>query len=94
MLGRCPRCGGDVVEGKKGFGCANWRDADGGCRFVVWKVIAGLELPLEAVKDLLSHGETQLLHGFISKKGKEFSARLKVDENEYKTVFVFENSRG
>ncbi len=94
VLGRCPRCGGDVVEGKKGFGCANWRDADGGCRFVVWKVIAGLELPLEAVKDLLSHGETQLLHGFISKKGKEFSARLKVDENEYKTVFVFENSRG
>lgn len=33
-LGVCPRCGGQIVEGKKGFGCSNWRN---GCKFVIWK---------------------------------------------------------
>ncbi|MBM6927509.1 hypothetical protein H6B51_16720 [Pseudoflavonifractor phocaeensis] len=33
-LGICPRCGGKIVEGKKGFGCSNWRN---GCKFVIWK---------------------------------------------------------
>ncbi len=28
-LGTCPKCGGEVIEGQKGFGCANWRE---GCR--------------------------------------------------------------
>ncbi|MCL1855450.1 MAG: DNA topoisomerase III, partial [Clostridia bacterium] len=31
-IGTCPRCGSQVVEGPKGFSCAN-RD----CRFSLWK---------------------------------------------------------
>lgn len=88
-LGVCPRCGGEVVEGKKGFGCSNWRDKDGGCRFVIWKEIAGRRLSEADVKKLLEQGETGILNGFISRKGKEFSARLKLEGDEYKTVFVF-----
>ena len=34
ILGTCPRCGGNVVEGKVGFGCASYRS---GCKFVIWK---------------------------------------------------------
>ena len=90
-LGKCPRCGGEVTEGKKGFGCRNWREEDGGCRFVIWKTIAGKELPVEAVKDLLARGETGVIHGFISRKGKEFSAKLRLEGEDYKTSFVFEN---
>src|SRR5690606_38146912 len=30
-LGRCPRCGSGIVEGREGFGCSAWRD---GCGFV------------------------------------------------------------
>ncbi|GLI34335.1 type IA DNA topoisomerase [Desulforhabdus amnigena] len=93
VLGQCPRCGGNVVEGNKGYGCVNWRESDGGCRFVIWKVIAGRELPMDAVRDLLLKGETETIHGFISRKGKEFSAKLKLDESEFKTIFVFENTR-
>ncbi len=90
VLGKCPRCGGDVVEGKKGFGCKNWREEDGGCRFVIWKVIAGKELPVDAVRELLAHGETTgPIYGFMSRKGNEFSAKLKLEGEEYKTSFVF-----
>lgn len=34
VLGTCPECGGKVIEGKKGFGCSNWKN---GCKFVIWK---------------------------------------------------------
>jgi DNA topoisomerase III len=88
-LGKCPRCAGDVVEGKKGYGCKNWREQDGGCRFVIWKEIAGKKLALDDVRELLEKGESGPINGFISKKGKEFSARLKLEGEEFKTVFVF-----
>ncbi|NOZ83942.1 MAG: hypothetical protein GXP60_03905 [Epsilonproteobacteria bacterium] len=26
ILGKCPECGGDVVESKKAYGCSNWRE--------------------------------------------------------------------
>ncbi|MDY0039653.1 MAG: DNA topoisomerase 3 [Desulforhabdus sp.] len=87
-LGVCPRCGGEVVEGKKGFGCSKWREQDGGCKFVIWKEIAGKKLSEADVKKLLEEGQTGIINGFISKKGREFSARLKLNE-ELKTVFVF-----
>ena len=34
VIGKCPRCGGDIIEGKAAFGCSNWRQ---GCKFVIWK---------------------------------------------------------
>jgi DNA topoisomerase-3 len=89
VLGRCPVCGGDVVEGTKGYGCKNWRQEDGGCRFVIWKTIAGKQIALSDVKRLLEKGETGMLNGFMSRKGREFSARLKLDGPEFKTTFVF-----
>lgn len=37
-LGTCPWCGGAVREGKRGFGCMNWKQ---GCKFVIWKQAKG-----------------------------------------------------
>ena len=94
VFGKCPRCGGDIIEGKKGYGCARWRKEDGGCRFVIWKTIAGKEIPKSAVRQLLRNGITQSIPGFKSKKGKNFSARLKIapdqnNDNLQSLVFDF-----
>ncbi len=94
VYGKCPRCGGDIIEGKKGFGCSRWRKEDGGCRFVIWKTIAGKKIPKSAVTQLLQNGTTQTIQGFISKKGKKFSARLKIapdqnNDNLQSLVFDF-----
>ncbi|RJQ55122.1 MAG: hypothetical protein C4530_16445 [Desulfobacteraceae bacterium] len=94
QLGNCPRCGAAVEEGPKGFGCRNWRQEDGACRFVIWKTIAGKQIPRKAVQDLLTKGKTQVINGFVSKKGKEFSASLRLGGDDYKTVFVFDDSSG
>ncbi|TGE31616.1 type IA DNA topoisomerase [Desulfosporosinus sp. Sb-LF] len=74
VLGICPKCGGDVIEGQKGFGCASWRE---GCRFVVWKSpIYGKVLTPNQIKSLLKKGKTPLIKGFKSKLGKSFNAYL------------------
>jgi DNA topoisomerase-3 len=88
-LGVCPKCGGEVIEGQKGFGCASWRN---GCRFVVWKdPICGKVLTANQIKSLLNKGKTPLIKGFISKSGKKFAAYL-IWENsaEAKLKFEFE----
>jgi len=95
-VGICPVCGGKVVEGRKGFGCANWKEENGGCKFVIWKTIAQKELPREAVILLLEKGITENIDGFVSKKGSPFSARLKLqkdDSGAYKSVFDFDQNR-
>ena len=77
-VGKCPACGGDVTEGVKAYGCVNWRDSDGGCKFVIWRAIAQKQISPAVAAELLEKGETELLSGFISRKGSPFSARLRL----------------
>jgi len=83
-LGPCPVCAGDVVVGKKAYGCSNWRN---GCKFVVWKTIAQKEITPEVVQVLLTERITNLMTGFTSKAGKSFDAKLKVVAGEVKFDF-------
>ncbi|NEQ71029.1 MAG: DNA topoisomerase III, partial [Symploca sp. SIO2D2] len=84
-LGACPVCSSDVVEGKKGYGCLNWRN---GCRFVIWKTIAQREIGKDIAVQLLEKGSTEELKGFKSKAGREFSAKLKIEGSEVKFDFA------
>jgi DNA topoisomerase-3 len=96
-LGKCPACGGEVVEGTKGYGCANWREKDGGCKFVIWKTIAKKKISKKAVTQLLKNGITETINGFKSKGGNTFSARLKVENDSARrsgVAFEFSDDRG
>jgi DNA topoisomerase-3 len=89
-VGTCPRCGGQVVEGKKGYGCSRWRREDGGCRFTIWKTVAGKALTATVAKELLERGETaRVIRGFKSKAGKSFDARLRLSSETGRVAFVF-----
>ncbi len=90
-LGICPKCGGEVIEGQKGFGCASWR---AGCHFVLWKTpICGKVLTTNQIKSLLKKGKTPLIKGFKSKSGKSFAAYLIWEDSaEAKLKFEFEQS--
>ena len=72
-LGPCPFCGHMVVESPKAYGCSNWKN---GCKFTVWKTIAGKSIGEEDVKKIITAGRTEKIAGFKSKAGKEFSAAL------------------
>ncbi len=83
-LGACPKCGQDVVEGKKSFTCSAWRQ---GCTFAIWKTIAGKTITVRVAQALLKRGESALLKGFSSKSGKTFDARLKLENGEVRFDF-------
>lgn len=88
VLGRCPKCGGEVIEGKKGFGCSRWRE---GCRFVLWKTpICGKVLTPHQVKSLLKKGKTPLIKGFKGKSGRKFSAYLVWENQTSELKFEFD----
>lgn len=86
-VGKCPRCGGQVVETKKSFACANWKSH--GCTFCVWKQISGHNMSAAQVKDLLNKQRTRPLK-FKSKAGKPFQARLLLNPDGT-TTFEFLN---
>ncbi len=87
-LGLCPLCKrGEVTENAKAYGCSRYRE---GCKFAIWKVVAGKRLTERHVQGLLTRGTTEQLKGFKSKAGKPFAARLKLDA-DCKVVFDFES---
>ncbi len=52
LLGRCPLCQKNVIEGKKGYGCSGWKE---GCTFVIWKEYKQVPLRAQHVRCLLQH---------------------------------------
>ena len=72
-LGPCPVCHqGRIVAGKKAWGCSRWKE---GCKFILWKTVAGKTLTEAQVKTLLAGKTTGEVKGFQSKAGKAFSAK-------------------
>ena len=83
--GICPLCNHDVIRTKYGYSCTGYKE--NGCKFQIYMVICGRVIPISAVKQLLETGHTSKLTGFMSKKGTQFDASLKLDNG--KAVFDF-----
>src|SRR5262249_24713741 len=49
-LGDCPRCGRQVIAGKRGYGCSGWKE---GCPFVLLREYPGRALGDDQVRELL-----------------------------------------
>ena len=84
----CPLCGGEIVQTKFGYGCANYsREDENSCRFSIAK-IAGVKLKDSVIKELLTVGETsEVITGFKSKSGSKFDAKLKLIEGRIEFAF-------
>ena len=84
IVGTCPLCGKNVVRGKYGYGCMGYKE---GCTFRIGGEICNREIALDEAQILLASGTTPILSGFVSKGGKQFSGRLKIDGD--RVVFDF-----
>jgi DNA topoisomerase-3 len=82
-LGLCPVCQkGQVYSLDNSYACENAVSAEKTCTFRVGKVILQREIPKEQVQKLITIGKTDLLPKFISKKGRPFSAHLKLENGK------------
>lgn len=79
---KCPQCGGELTTTSFGYGCSNYRDDAIKCKFSVGQ-IAGVDIPEEQFRKLITEGQTDLIEGFKSKNGSSrFAALLKLEKNE------------
>ena len=90
VVGKCPRCGGDVVELQKGFFCQNE-----GCKFAIWKNnkwwAAKKKQPTKAVvAALLKDGRTRITGCYSEKTGKTYDATVVLEDDGQYTNFRLE----
>ena len=87
----CPVCKAGFVrllkEDAKFYGCSAYSET--GCRFMVWRTIAGRTVREEDVSALCRDGHTGKLNGFTSKAGRPFEAALVLNA-EGKVEFSFQ----
>jgi DNA topoisomerase-3 len=93
-IGTCPVCHkGQVYELERAYACENAVALTKTCNFKISKVILQREIPKEQVQKLMTTGKTDLLPKFISKKGRPFSAHLKLENGKIGFEFAAKQPR-
>ena len=87
VIGKCPRCCGDVTESKKGFFCES-----NDCRFGLWrdnKFLTGKKITLtkKMVATLLKDGKIPVKGIFSEKTGKSYDTTLVMTDDGAKTIY-------
>ncbi|GER68074.1 DNA topoisomerase [Weizmannia acidilactici] len=90
-MGKCPKCGGDIVDKGNFYGCSAYQKS--GCTFTLPKVILGKKISQANVKKLLAGEETNLIKGF-KKNEKAFDAKLKLEQEKLRFIFGKEKTEG
>ena len=90
VIGICPRCGKNVVEGKKSFFCEGW-NATPACGFALWKndrFFTGKrkELTRKVAAALLKNGRVAMTGLFSEKKGVLYDATVVMEDTGEKFV--------
>jgi len=75
-LGPCPKCKARVFEQPMAYVCEKSLGPEKSCDFRSGRIILQRPIEREQMQKLLATGRTELLHRFISKKGRPFSAFL------------------
>lgn len=77
----CPKCGGEVQETYRKFGCKQ-------CDFSIWKTMGGRIFEAHEAEELITQKKLGPLDGFRSRLGRPFSAEIRLNE-EFKAEFDF-----
>jgi DNA topoisomerase-3 len=88
-LGPCPKCGSRVFEHGMAYTCEKAVGPGKTCDFRSGRMILQQPVEREQMKKLLATGRTDLLNGFVSKKGRRFKAFL-VKQPDGKVGFEFQ----
>ena len=100
-IGKCPRCGKNVVEGKKSFYCEGYHDTPS-CGFALWKndrffTSKRKELTKKIAASLLKHGRVAVTGLFSEKKGVFYDATVILNDGGGEFVrfkLEFDNKKG
>lgn len=77
-VGKCPKCGKDVVNRKTFYGCSGYKE---GCKFSIPGAYLTKKISEANAKKLLEGKKTGLIKKMKGKSGKEFDGHLKLLES-------------
>ena len=89
VIGQCPICKSNVYDTGMAYICEKATGPTKSCTFRSGKVILQRQMTKEETAKLIREGKTDLLHKFISKKNRPFSAYLVLGKDG-KVSFEFE----
>lgn len=94
VIGRCPRCGSEVTESKKGFFCENTQ-----CRFGMWRdnkfwKSKHVTLTKAQASEMLQGKRVHMKDLYSEKTGKTYDAYVKLDDNGEFVRYRIEFDRG
>src|SRR5881296_1823511 len=92
-VSKCPKCGGKIFETETSYICERSQADRTPCKFKLSKTILGRDIPKEQAEKLLTTGKTDLLEGFISKRGRPFAAYLKLEDGKVGFEFPEKTAR-
>lgn len=85
-LGMCPACDGKIREGAKNFYCDTCKNQDGYSNVTIGKLIHGVEIKKELVKELLIKKETPFFSG-VNGEGNAVSFKIIVQDNKIRLAY-------
>ena len=93
VVGKCPKCGQNVIESDKSFYCDGFR-MEHKCNFSLWKnnkylQARGIVLTADMAAQLLANGKMQI-NNLTSKAGKEYNAIFYMEPGEQYVNFRME----
>jgi DNA topoisomerase-3 len=89
VVGPCPKCKSNVTQRGEHYFCEKNTRENPGCDFKIWGEIASKKMTQKIIEQLLAGKQTPEMNGFVSTKGKAFSAALKLAADGSKVDFVF-----
>ena len=94
VIGRCPRCGSEVTESKKGFFCENTQ-----CRFGMWRdnkfwKSKHVTLTKAQASEMLQGKRVHMKDLYSEKTGRTYDAYVKLDDNGEFVRYRMEFDRG
>ncbi len=87
-VSKCPRCGGDIFVGMKGFNCTNFKDTENPCNFVVWRNIAGHLVSLAELRQICEKGVTSEEVSLFGATGDVYKKRLGLSPEKDKVIKI------
>lgn len=78
VIGKCPICGKDFIEGKNGYFCSNEN-----CDFHIGKKILQTTIPKTEILKLIAGKETKEMK-FVRNNGEEFKSKLHLEKDQLK----------
>lgn len=93
IVGKCPRCGSDVTESKKGYFCEK-----NDCRFALWKDNRFLTskcvgLTKKMAQAILKDGRAYVSGIYSEKTGKKYDAFIVMTDDGAKTTFSLDSDK-